>query len=370
MFAPQPEHIPTWDEVRETLRGLLGEAFTRWFEPVTASIEEAQDGAPVLHLIVPSQFQRDWIRDNYSSTVETVWRGLAPGGMVMFTVKETPTETLAQKKLPAKILQFPLFPNEARPVSNDMARSALFSCVQGKDRQMVKDALLASQDGIEIRFTGERLNQDDHDLLMQLVEYAKHKPLGEYTTVPAYSILKALGGKKGGSHYQQLRADILRLFAASVSVRDSERKIEYFGHLIDEAAQDESSRYWTFKFNPKLRALYDDDMYTLIDWEQRKQLKGKDLARWLQLYIASHATPFPISVAYLRDKSGSQASVLWKFRQLLKTALDDLKADHLKIIEDWFIDDNDLVHIDRGKTISDSQQRHLSRAKRGRRPKK
>lgn len=32
------------------------------------------------------------------------------------------------------VVQFPLFPEETRPVSNDIARSALFSCVQGKDR--------------------------------------------------------------------------------------------------------------------------------------------------------------------------------------------------------------------------------------------
>jgi hypothetical protein len=31
----------------------------------------------------------------------------------------------------AKIIQFPLFPESTRPVANDMARSALFSCVQG-----------------------------------------------------------------------------------------------------------------------------------------------------------------------------------------------------------------------------------------------
>jgi hypothetical protein len=37
----------------------------------------------------------------------------------------------------AKIIQFPLFPQETRPVSNDMARSALFSCIQGKDRRFI-----------------------------------------------------------------------------------------------------------------------------------------------------------------------------------------------------------------------------------------
>ena len=81
-------------------------------------------------------------------------------------------------KLTAKIIQFPLFPEATRPVSNDMARSALFSCVQGKDRRFIKDALLATVADKEIRFTGEQLNQDDHDLLMQMVFMAQNKPLG------------------------------------------------------------------------------------------------------------------------------------------------------------------------------------------------
>ena len=78
----------------------------------------------------------------------------------------------------AQIIQFPLFPEATRPVSNEMARSALFSCVQGKDRRFIKDALLATVADREIRFDGEQLNQDDHGLLMQLVFMAQHKPLG------------------------------------------------------------------------------------------------------------------------------------------------------------------------------------------------
>jgi len=83
----------------------------------------------------------------------------------------------------AKIIQFPLFPETTRPVSNDMARSALFSCIQGKDRRFIKDALLATVDGVEIRFTGEQLNQDDHDLLMQLIFMAREKPVGAWVTI-------------------------------------------------------------------------------------------------------------------------------------------------------------------------------------------
>src|SRR5215471_16673344 len=108
----------------------------------------------------------------------------------------------------AKVIQFPLFPEATRPVSNDMARSALFSCIQGKERRFIKDALLATVDGVEIRVTGEQLNQDDHDLLMQLIFMAREKPVGAWMTMPAHTILKALSRQVGGKQHRDLRADI------------------------------------------------------------------------------------------------------------------------------------------------------------------
>ena len=98
-------------------------------------------------------------------------------------MQDTPLRSEPEPLSSAKIIQFPLFPEATRPVSNDMARSALFSCIQGKDRRFIKDALLATVDGVEIRFTGEQLNQDDHDLLMQLIFMAREKPVGAWVTI-------------------------------------------------------------------------------------------------------------------------------------------------------------------------------------------
>jgi hypothetical protein len=61
---------------------------------------------------------------------------------------------------PPRVVLLPVFPQAARPVVNDMARSALFACVQGKDRQVYKQRLLATIAGVEIRFTGEQWNRD------------------------------------------------------------------------------------------------------------------------------------------------------------------------------------------------------------------
>jgi TrfA protein len=261
----------------------------------------------------------------------------------------------------AKVIQFPLFPEATRPVSNDMARSALFSCVQGKDRRFIKDALLATVDGVEIRFTGEQLNQDDHDLLMQLIFMARATALGKWVTVSAYAILKALGRKVSGKQYRELRTDISRLAAGMVSIRNAKVKIEYIGHhLIAKASQHEISRHWIYRLDPELKPLYGDITHTLIDWEKRLALKGKDLARWVQLYMATHAKPYPVKVDTLRQLSGSRAKALRNFRAQLRLALDDLIAN--EDIVDWRIEmPDDLVFVDRGKATSKSQRRRLDR---------
>jgi len=263
----------------------------------------------------------------------------------------------------AKIIQFPLFPETSRPVSNDMARSALFSCIQGKDRRFIKDILLATVEGLEIRFTGEQLNQDDHDLLMQLVFMAQYKPLGAWVMAPAYGILTALGRQIGGKQYRELRIDIARLTASMVIIRNTKTMREVFGHhLIAKAEQDEKSRHWIYRLDPDLRALYGEISHTLIDWEQRLALKGKDLARWLQLYLASHAKPFPVKVATLRDLSGSRTKALKNFRGKLRLALDDLTNNG--DIEKWEIQmPQDLLFVDRGRAVSESQRRHLGRTR-------
>ena len=53
-----------------------------------------------------------------------------------------------------KLLRLPIIPQETRPAVNVIANSALFAAVQGKDRQLLNDAHLDTQDGVEIIFSG------------------------------------------------------------------------------------------------------------------------------------------------------------------------------------------------------------------------
>lgn len=265
-------------------------------------------------------------------------------------VKSEKTLRLEVKEKHGQLTKLPLFPypEVTRIVSNDMARSALFSAVQGADRKMLKDQILATIDGLQIIFTGEELNQDDHDLLMQLVHIARDQPFGENVTVSANAILSGLGLDKGKSQHDQVRARIKRLVSAVVEIRNTRTRVTYYGHIIESAIQDEENRFWIYRLNPELRPLYDTASFSLIEWEQRRALKRKDLARWLQAFYATHADPFPLSVEYLHRMSGSKAT-LKEFRRGLRTALEALSS--IGFLLAWELDPTrDIVAVHRAST--------------------
>ena len=264
----------------------------------------------------------------------------------------------AEPQPPAKIVQFPLpFPAETPPVCNVIARSALFAAIKSKDRRQMKKEIVASQGGVEISFSGEQLNQDDHDNFMQLVKLASGRPLGQTVVVPANVILRTLGRSTGKSQHEQLRADMDRLVTGTVTIRAN--GLEYFGHLVDDALQDTREpvhkRHWAYRLNPRLVTLFAPNRYTLNNWQTRQQLGQKDLARWLQLWLETNAQNFATRVETIRARCGSTNGSLRSFRQQLREALNGLKA--VGVIHNWAIDGGDLVHIDR--TPSDSQRGHV-----------
>src|SRR5271170_1123622 len=268
----------------------------------------------------------------------------------------------AEPRPPAKIVQFPLpFPDDTPPVSNVIARSALFAAIKSKDRRKMHKEIVASQEGIEISFTGEQLNQDDHDNFMQLVKLASGRPLGQTVIVPANAILRTLGRSTGKSQHDQLRADMDRLVSGTVTIKAN--GLDYIGHLVDDALQDTREpvhkRHWAYRLNPRLVTLFAPNRYTLSNWQTRQELSQKDLARWLQLWLESHAQNFATGVDTIRERCGSRNASLRDFKRSLKNALDDLRA--AGVIHNWAIDAGDLVHIDR--TPSDSQLGHVRKKK-------
>ena len=122
-----------------------------------------------------------------------------------------------------------------------------------------------------------------------------------------------------------------------------------------EFYRDEATGRTVLEINPKLAAFYGPTQWTQIDWEQRQRLRGKPLALWLHGFYASHAAPYPLRVEYLHKLSGSQTKQVWKFKQNLTQALEELAA--VGAIQAFEIRD-ELVHV---RTVpSKSQRKHLA----------
>ena len=266
-------------------------------------------------------------------------------------------KAVVKKAAPAQQVALPLWPEEVRGVPNAVLRGALFTVSQ--KREMHKDwAPVAAVDGIEIRVKGERLNQPDLDLFEMLLHLQRDQPLGDKVEFTAHGMLKMLGRPTGGSAHERLSNDLGRLMASVTEIRWVNERKAFAGALLGSYFRDEDSGRYVVTFNADTMKLYGQG-HTWIDWGERQSLGQNNLAKWLHGFYSGHALAYPYKVETLRSLCGSGAATLRRFRQTLKSALDELAS--IISIEGWQIDGADLVHVRR--TPTQSQRKHLAKAK-------
>ncbi len=241
----------------------------------------------------------------------------------------------------SKEIKLPNWPDAKRGTPNSFLRSALFSAIQSKDRVFLKGVVLASQQGITVRFTGEQLNQEDLTLWETLVHLAKNEPLGNVCEFTAYDILKTMGLGDGGIDRERLHKGIIRLTACAVEVSINGSRA-YFSSLIDSGVKDEITGHYTIQLNRQLIRLYNQN--TWLDWEQRAKLRRKPLAQALHGYYSSHKNPHPVKIETLHQFSGSKNKKNFAFKQKLSIALDELVK--IEFLESFSIE-NDRVIVKR-----------------------
>lgn len=255
----------------------------------------------------------------------------------------------------AKIYQLPFWPDPARGVPNELIRSALFAAIQAQGRDYLDNAEIACQDGFAIMFTGQRLDQSHLDVFEGVMHIARGMHEGNRIAFSAHRLLRLIGRNTGQSDHDWLHRTLKQLTATAVEIRDVRAKRVFWGSLLPRGATEEDSTQYVVEINRELAKLFDRG-FTQVDWDQRRRLRRKPLAQWLHLYYSSHAKPHPVSVSWLRDKSGSKTASLRAYRQSLKLALNEIQ--NVGVIESWELID-DLVHIVRLPTPS--QQRYIAR---------
>lgn len=268
---------------------------------------------------------------------------------------------VAKPKATSNVVQLPIWPEPTRGVPNGVLRSALFGAIKnGKngERRYMDREQVAALDGVEIRYTGQRLDQGDLDVWESVLHVARVQGMGEQCRFTAYSLLKLLGKTDSGKNRDTLHARLTRLRANAVDIKQG--RYTYIGGLIDEAYRDEETKEWVVVLNPKLHALFAADQFTQVEWDVRHALDGKHLAQWLHGFYASHAKAFPMKVETLHKLCGSQATVLTDFAKTLRKSLDavaEASEAHGERFDYEIL--GDLVHV--AMKPSSTQKKHLSK---------
>lgn len=266
-------------------------------------------------------------------------------------------DALPGAPLPRNVVQLPLWPEPVRAVPNGFLRSALFGAIAKGRRRFVKGEHLAALEGIEIHYTGERLDQGDLDVYESVLHAVRLQAMGAQCRVTSYALLKLMGKTDTGKNRATLQTRIERLRANAIRMKQG--RFSFIGGLVDEAYKDEETQEWVIMLNPKLRALYGADQFTQIEWAVRHELDGKPLAQWLHGFYASHAKPFPMKVETLLRLCGSE-SELRRYRQTLGDALDAVAEASAAHGEGFSYEiRGDLVHVE--KKASGPQRRHLAK---------
>lgn len=258
---------------------------------------------------------------------------------------------------PAKVVRLPLWPEELRACPSCVLRSALFGVVQRGRRKALEGEILATWEGVTIRYTGWRLDQGDLDVWLAALHLAREHNLGVRVPVTINEMLRTTGRSTAGSFYEWFKSAIRRLTACAVEITAGRKT--FGGPLIEGFERDEVTGEHVLYLSPRLAELFEDGDYTRIDWETRRDL-GMDLAKWLHGYIASHRAttqnPHRLGLERLRTLCGSETDELWKFRQQIREAMQELQA--AGVVTAWRITPGDALEV-----VRPNRKRHLIEGK-------
>lgn len=237
----------------------------------------------------------------------------------------------------------PLVGCSKRASPNYLLRSAVFAVLKKGQRATLIRQRVASQNGYEIYFSGIQLDQADLDVWLHCLHLSGAQ-LGQKIEVGLLQFLRGIGRTSGSASQRWLRDSLVRLGMAVIQIKHDGVTVMVSDRMVvyEEREQvSKSSIYLTV--SPTMARLFGVARWTALDLATRTKLIGQPLAQWLHAYLATHAKPIPLSIAALRELSGSRTAELRMFRRTLKLALGHLvDAGVLKM---WEITADDKLSV-------------------------
>jgi len=251
------------------------------------------------------------------------------------------------------VVQLPLWGDEIRCMPNEILRSALFNAKNRNQprRYFENEEIAVIGRSARITYTGKELRQSDESVWLQLIHLARQVPLGHPIEFTAYSMVQSLllaTSKPNPQHVVRLLDSLRRMQASSLSVYSKRLRRGISLSMIPKFEwQDEAtgSRLpkWRAWVAPEMVELFGDVHFTHLQWAQRLALPS-GLATWMHGYLASHRDPLPIKLSTLYKGAGCTTETPRKFKQLMATALGELKQ--IEFLSSFEIR-GELVHVTR-----------------------
>lgn len=336
-----PNIAQVWSDVLDILRGQISASnFESWFASLELqALEEAR--ATVL---VRDEFMEAWLVDNYLDLLEEDFANVVGRKISVEFVIENDESSIGEDEEANedKVIQLNLWKKSERAAPNPILRSALFGVVQRGRRRHCDDELLESWKGVQLFYFGQKLNQNDLDVWLQLIHLHRGGELGKPIAFTFSGLLRDLGRNAGGKDIQWLKRTIDRLHKGQIRI--STDRYEFGDHLISSYGWDEYTGDFTVTLSPKMVAFFAYDDFTRIEWKTRLRF-SKSYTKWLHAFISSHHAPVDdpdkIRLEKLRELSGSTISRLRDFRAKVRKSMNELQE--AGVVLAWRITDRDIL---------------------------
>lgn len=255
-------------------------------------------------------------------------------------IADAVTERKSREKMTAAIeemqqMEMSLFEiapwdDDLRAIPNDWGRSAIFTTRnKAQVRMACQDKLIYHYNQqIEITYTGIELRADDDELVwQQILEYAKHSPIGHTVEFTLYQLCTDVGWHINKFYYNRALSCLKRLKATCFSIKSPRHSlIENLSLLGDFVIEKDGNKkaVCKAKLNPYLVVLFANDHYSKVIWSKYRTLSPT--ARRMFDYFVTHAEPYPLKLETFRLICGSESTRKKKWAEQSRDACKELES--------------------------------------------
>lgn len=217
--------------------------------------------------------------------------------------------------------------DDQRAIPNDWGRSAVFT-TRNKTAPRVaceNKHIFHYNKEVEITYTGVELRSDDDELVwLQVVEYAKHTPIGKSIEFSFYELCTDLGWHINKFYYARALKCLQRLKATCFSIKSPRHaKIQNLALLDDfDVKKVGRKSICTAKLDPRSVILFANDHYSKVLWSKYRTLSPT--ARRMYDYFSTHQKPYPLKLETFRLICGSESEREKKWAEQSREACKEL----------------------------------------------